>query len=129
MNTHDFLRQFLPAYELGDRWALHSLRQDIYGETIRIVRQGSYTTETGKPVSLPDPAAMMSGSQLYSAVGKLNLPERSEPTVVEVWDSDSLLAGKRLIDEGFRPAVLNFANRQRPGGGVLGGAGAQEENI
>ena len=129
MNTQEFLKQFLPAYERGDRGTLHSLRLDIYGETIRIVRQGSYQTETGKPVSLPDPAAMMSSSQLYSTVGKLNLPEQSEPTAVEVWDSDSLLAGKRLIDEGFRPAVLNFANRQRPGGGVLAGAGAQEENI
>ena len=44
-------------------------------------------------------------------------------------DSDSLLAGKRLIDEGYHPAVLNFANRQTAGGGVLHGSGAQEENM
>ena len=62
MSPHDFLKQFLPAYELGDRAALHRLCRDIYEETIRIVRQGSYTTETGKPVSLPAPAAWGCGA-------------------------------------------------------------------
>lgn len=129
MKAHRFLAEFIPAETSDDRETLHILRRKIYEETIRIVRRGSWLTEDGKRIVLPDPAGMMTHSQLYRSVGKIDLPEQQEPTAVEVLDSDSLLAGKQLIDEGYRPAVLNFANRQHPGGGVLHGAGAQEENI
>lgn len=49
--------------------------------------------------------------------------------LISVEDCDCLFAAKKLIDEGYRPAVLNMANRFCPGGGFLGGDGAQEENL
>lgn len=129
MTPQDFLKKFIPAYDHGDVGTLHKIRRKIFDDTIQIVKNGVYTTENGTQVSLPDPGAMMANSKMYQAVEKANLPECLQQTVIEVWDSDSLLAGKKLIDEGYHPVVLNFANRQIAGGGVLCGAGAQEENM
>ena len=129
MTPGEFLKRFLPAYERGDMETLHEVRRAVFEETMRIVRNGSYVAADGSAVALPVPAEMMTGSRLYRSVAPATLPERPEPTVVEVWDSDSLLAGEKLVGEGYRPAVLNFANRHTAGGGVRYGAGAQEENI
>lgn len=53
----------------------------------------------------------------------------AEPTRVEVREQDCLLAARELTEEGFSVAVLNLASRQNPGGCVLRGLGAQEENL
>ena len=129
MTSQEFLKKFIPAFDQGDIRTLHEIRQNIFEDTMQIVKNGAYTAENGTKVSLTDISAMMKNSMLYRAIEKVNLPELSQQTVVEVLDSDSLLAGKKLIDEGYHPAILNFANRQTAGGGVLHGAGAQEENM
>lgn len=129
MKEQDFLAKFIPAYDQGNMAVLHELRLDIFLETAQIVKNGSYTTGDGELVALPDPSGMMNGSEMYSSIDPVVLPEQPAPVIIEVKDSDSLLAGKRLLEEGYHPAVLNFANRQTAGGGVLYGAGAQEENI
>ena len=50
-------------------------------------------------------------------------------TEVRVENSDCVLAAKRLIDEGYNPAMLNLADLYVPGGLVEFGSGAQEENL
>ena len=112
MKEQDFLAKFIPAYDQGNMAVLHELRLDIFLETAQIVKNGSYTTGDGELVALPDPSGMMNGSEMYSSIDPVVLPEQPAPVIIEVKDSDSLLAGKRLLEEGYHPAVLNFANRQ-----------------
>ncbi len=50
-------------------------------------------------------------------------------TVIEVCEESTFSAVFRLQAEGARIAALNFANPFTPGGGVLYGSSAQEENL
>ena len=54
---------------------------------------------------------------------------RPMATQVIVRNVDCLEEGVRLTHEGYNPAVLNMASRRIPGGGVMTGAGAQEETL
>lgn len=120
MNEQDFLAKFIPAYEQGNMAVLHELRRNVFFETAQIVKNGSYTTDDGGQVALPDPSDMMNGSEMYCSIEPVVLPEQPAAAIIEVKDSDSLLAGKQLLEEGYHPAVLNFANRQTAGGGRRG---------
>ncbi|MBQ1648050.1 MAG: TIGR02452 family protein, partial [Bacteroidales bacterium] len=44
-------------------------------------------------------------------------------------NDDCVVVAKRLIDEGYNPAMLNLADLYTPGGLVEYGSGAQEENL
>lgn len=124
---------FHKAFQEGDglndsgQWWLPR-EAKIFGETVSLVKAGGYELN-GREVRLPDPAEMMRGAVLYTDPGEVSAPELPQPTEVDVIVSDSLLAGKRLLDEGYRPAVLGFANRRVPGLGVESIENTQEQSI
>lgn len=103
---------------------------NIYMSTMSAVESGQYTTDDGTVVHLGDDLEMQGNSRLYSHLFTVNdIPAYPNPTIVKVENTDSISAGKELIDEGYRPIVLNFASRRHAGGGVMSGSRAQEESL
>ena len=139
-HTWDSQKDFLEKYRIlmerirhGDHSAYNQvkeLRIKEFRNTIDIVNKGRYVTENGTYYSFPDDSDMMCKTVFYER--EICLPEAvqgCEQTIVEVQNIDCLYAGAQLKERGYNPAVLNMASRRNPGGGVVTGAGAQEETL
>lgn len=139
-HTWDSQKDFLEKYRIlierirhGDHSAYYQvkeLRIKEFRNTIDIVNKGRYVTENVTYYSFPDDLDMMRKTVFYEReiclpYGKIG----NDPTIVEVQNIDCLYAGVQLKEQGYNPAVLNMASRRNPGGGVVTGAGAQEETL
>jgi uncharacterized protein (TIGR02452 family) len=99
----------------------------------QIVADGKYTTDGGATVVVgPALEAAISGTLSHPPYGLIDVPPMAtdHQTSFEVTAEGSLQAARRLHLAGAeRIAVLNFASARNPGGGYLGGAKAQEEDL
>ena len=106
-----------------------SLRREVWQNTLDIVQQGGYTLPDGTCVRVGKGWEMTRHSRMYHEPIQPK-PERSEhDTRITVSPSDCLDVAHEWVQSGKEVSVLNMANRQNPGGGVLLGAGAQEEYL
>jgi uncharacterized protein (TIGR02452 family) len=100
-----------------------------------IVANGGYTAPSGTIVRIGDAvAAACAGTISYSPdeLDRLlgGVAPGTAKTRIEVTGESSMTAARRLHEEGAgRVAVLNFASARNAGGGYLGGARAQEEDL
>ena len=123
----DFVKQL--GLEMNFYLKFH-LRRKTFKETVAICRKGGYYSKQHDYIELPDSETMKKGSCFYSEeLAPWNGSSINRDTEFEVINDDCLLAAKRLKNDGFNPAVLNMASDSNPGGGVMYGVGAQEENI
>ena len=108
----------------------HASRIELFESTLAILRQGWYVSRSGRRVELPSVEEVMADATMYrEPVRVLIDPVAPVRTEVRVENDDCVLAAKRLIDAGYRPAMLNLADLYTPGGLVEYGSGAQEENL
>ena len=103
----------------------------IASANAQIAADGGYTTGDGVVVDLqPALESAIAGTVSHPPDGPIAVPEARRRTAFEVTDEGSLVAARRLHLAGAeRIAVLNFASARNPGGGYVGGAKAQEEDL
>ncbi|CAF0907729.1 unnamed protein product [Rotaria sordida] len=112
----------------------HLLRVTVMLNTIGILRKKKYNVN-GEEVILKlqrlqtilyDHRSKLFGGKTISETD-LKTPYSSTDVIVS--NDDCLVFYEKLVNEGFKPLLLNMANASSPGGGYRKGDGAQEENI
>ncbi|MEM1182700.1 MAG: TIGR02452 family protein, partial [Acidobacteriota bacterium] len=101
-------------------------------EILEICDAGHYTSASGRRVSIAHAQQAAVGGTRYFSPEDGVAPAPGQPGSdgprVEVIDATTQEASLQLADEGD-VAALNFASARNPGGGFLGGARAQEEEV
>ncbi|WP_042381515.1 TIGR02452 family protein [Streptacidiphilus melanogenes] len=110
---------------MSSRLRAVAARNQVIAETGRYVAVDGTEVEIG-----PALAAAVAGTRCFGPDEWPDTPRDDAvlATVIEVTAEGSLTAARRLAADG-PVAVLNFASARNAGGGYLGGARAQEEDL
>ena len=103
--------------------------RQIFKETLSICRRGGYVSPSGATVTLPPMDEVLAASVFYVDPPNVEGHPKAQSSVCDAVNDDCIEVTRKLVEEGYRPIMLNMANRHTPGGGVINGARAQEESI
>lgn len=118
-------KEFFDRYMPDTRY----LRREVWKNTVAIVENGGYSLINGTIVMLPKEGGIDNEPTFYRNDFHPTFVPLSCPAQITVVPDDCLDKAHEWIDAGLEVSVLNMASRQNPGGGVRGGAGAQEEYL
>lgn len=93
---------------------------ECFKDTLQIINTNEKLLATTK-------AAVKNTNLFTPLVDNMLRNENLKKAVVTVIEDTSFHAAQRLVKQGYKVAVLNFASAVNPGGGVIAGAMAQEE--
>ena len=121
----EWIKQIRTA--LHSRTGFRDLRAQIFRQTVKLFEQNEYECN-GQLVKL-DTSLTAKETYFYKKPQPLNPVISSYKTKFSVIEADCIETAQLLQNAGYNVCMLNMASGKRPGGGVIDGAGAQEENI
>lgn len=109
------------------------VRAKVFQSTLQIVTNGGYRTTSGVNIELDkfyNDKALQDNVFCEREIS-LKDPQKLFVTNIQVVNQDCLAYAKSLLEQDSADdlCVLNMASAKNPGGGVYGGAGAQEEYL
>jgi len=106
---------------------IRGCRLEVLQQTLQACETGMYRTSDGTLVRFEAPAPRT----LLRTAGDSEHDRLTMPgtPAIRVLNGDCLTEAVKLVESGFKVAVLNMANSNTPGGGWKAACGAQEENL